>query len=259
MIIKKIMLLIWNIARETVLFPVGILQYLTDLKKFVRKSKRGIPIKGIIPMVLDRYKSDGNMDRHYFLQDIYVAKKVIEKKPQKHFDIGSRVDGFVAHLLSALESDITIIDIRPLPITISNLNFIQADATNLEGIEDGSIESLSSLHAVEHFGLGRYGDAIDPSACFKAMKSLQRVVKQKGTLYFSVPIGKRDSVYFNSHRVFNPKTILKIFSDMELLEFSYIHDYKVMTLLGEEARTKIKSGSVAIENYDCGIFIFIKK
>lgn len=27
------------------------------------------------PIILDRYSSAGRLDRHYFLQDIYVAKK----------------------------------------------------------------------------------------------------------------------------------------------------------------------------------------
>lgn len=199
------------------------------------------------------------MDRHYFLQDIYVAKKIIQKQPNEHYDIGSRVDGFIAHLLSGLNAKITIIDIRPLPIKVSNLKFIQANATNLDGIKDNSIESLSSLHAVEHFGLGRYGDPVDPDACFKAMESLQRVVKQNGVLYFSVPIGKADAIYFNAHRTFKPKTILEVFSNMELKEFSYIHNYEIKTFRGEKARMMIENDTISVANYDCGIFTFIKR
>lgn len=213
----------------------------------------------MFPIILDRYSSAGHLDRHYFLQDIYVAKKIIHKQPKEHYDIGSRVDGFIAHLLSGLDAKITIIDIRPLPIKVSNLKFIQANATNLDGIEDNSIESLSSLHAVEHFGLGRYGDPVDPDACFKAMESLQRVVKQNGMLYFSVPIGKMDAVYFNAHRMFAPKTILEVFSDMELKEFSYVHNYEIKTFCGESAREKINNNTLSVSNYDCGIFIFIKR
>ncbi|MBQ7594000.1 MAG: hypothetical protein IJU48_06575 [Synergistaceae bacterium] len=41
----------------------------------------------------------------YFYQDLWAAKKIFQVKPSEHFDIGSRVDG---------------------------LNFIQADATNLD-------------------------------------------------------------------------------------------------------------------------------
>lgn len=219
----------------------------------------GIPIEGIIPMILNKYRAAGSLDKHYFLQDIYVAKKIISAHPDEHFDVGSRVDGFIGHLLSALETKITIIDIRPLPISIPNLNFVQADATNLDGIADNSIQSLSSLHAVEHFGLGRYGDPIDPNACFQVMKSLQRVIRKDGILYFSVPIGKENAVYFNAHRMFTPQKVLEVFGDMELLEFSYIHNYEVKTLAGERAKKMIRSNAVVLENYDCGIFTFCKK
>ena len=98
---------------------------------------------------------------------------------------------------------VTMIDIRPLPEKIEGLKFIQADATNLDGIADNSIKSLSSLCAPEHFGLGRYGDPIAPDACFKAMKSMQRVLQRGGYLYCAVPVGETSCVAFNAHRIFN--------------------------------------------------------
>ncbi len=216
-------------------------------------------IRGIIPIILDRYKPAGSIDSHYFLQDIYVAKRVMQEKPITHFDVGSRVDGFISHLLAGLEGEVTIIDVRPLLVKIEHLNFIQANATDLKEIEDNSIESLSSLHAVEHFGLGRYGDDIDPKACFTAMRSLQRVVKKNGKLYFSVPIGRINAVYFNSHRIFKAQSILNIFDEMELVEFAYIHNYRIKTIDGKEAIHLIQNNAIPIANYDCGIFVFRKK
>lgn len=258
--IIKVIKMIGKYIKNIFLFPVGIIRYFADLCCFIFKNRASsaIPLKGFIPVFLDRYKTDGEIDRHYFLQDIYIAKKIIKMQPGIHFDVGSRVDGFVAHLLSALGGGITIIDIRPLPIKIPNLNFIQADATNLEGIDDGSIESLSSLHAVEHFGLGRYGDKVDPAACFSAMKSLQRVLAKSGKLYFSVPIGRQDGVYFNSHRMFQPLTILQTFNELTLVEFAYIHDYKIEVFIGEEAAKLIEGNQIPISDYDCGIFVFSK-
>lgn len=151
-----------------------------DLLKFKESSIDGkMPIKEIVPILTDKYKAAGTIDEHYFLQDIYVAKKVIEANPEKHYDIGSRIDGFISHLLLFLNR-VIMIDIRPLPQKIEGLDFVQGDATNLTSIRDNSIESLSSLHAVEHFGLGRYGDEINPEACFLAMKSMQRVIRGGG-------------------------------------------------------------------------------
>jgi hypothetical protein len=90
-------------------------------------------------------------------------------------------------------------------------------------MKNNSIESVSSLHVAEHFGLGRYSDPIDPNACFRFMSALERVLSPHGTLYFSVPIG-RERVEFNAHRVFAPKTILDRFSRLQLVSFSFVGD-----------------------------------
>lgn len=69
--------------------------------------------------------------------------------------------------------------------------------------------------------MGRYGDAVDPSACFKAMKAIQRVLAVGGHAYISVPIGK-EYLMFNAHRVFYAKTIIETFDQLELKSFTSI-------------------------------------
>ena len=136
-------------------------------------------------------------------------------------DVGSRVDGFIAHLL--VFRPVTVIDIRPLESPISGLRFLQDDATDMVQVENDSVESLSSLHVAEHFGLGRYGDPVDPRACFRFMASLQRVLSPGGMLYFSVPVG-RERVEFNANRVFAPNTIIQSFPKLRLVSFSFVGD-----------------------------------
>ncbi len=169
---------------------------------------------------VDDWETQAGSTGIYFYQDLWGARKVFEKKPSEHFDIASRLDGFIAHVLPFMS--VTMIDIRPLPEKIEGLNFIQADATNLEGIPDNSIESLSSLLALEHFGLGRYDDPINPDACFKAMKSMQRVLQRGGYLYIAVPVGETSCVAFNAHRIFTPELIIETFNELKLTDFSVI-------------------------------------
>lgn len=167
-------------------------------------------------VIEDKYAQAGDI-RNYFWQDLWAAKLIYQNNPSKHYDIGSRVDGFIAHLLTFREN-IVLIDIRPLEEKIPGVGFIHADATNLEGIEDNSIESLSALCSLEHFGLGRYGDRIDPEACFKAFDAIQRKMAPGGMAYISVPVGI-EHVEFNAHRIFYGETIVKAFHEMELIRF----------------------------------------
>ena len=177
----------------------------------------------------DKYASNGVVDCSYFIQDIWGARKVLEQKPPMHYDVGSSVAGFIAHLLSQGQQ-ITLIDIRPMNNDFDTpflnqkgeISYIQANATLLENIADNTLDSLSALCSVEHFGLGRYGDPIEPDAWEKALRAFQRVLKPGGKLYFSVPVGQTDKVCFNAHRVYRPQTIIDTLDQMQILEMGYI-------------------------------------
>ncbi len=197
----------------------------------------------------DLHKDAGVTSGIYFHQDLWAAKKIYQAEPDFHVDIGSRIDGFVAHLLTFTE--VKYIDIRPLQSSLPNLQFIQSDATKLEIFEEDSIKSLSSLNVAEHFGLGRYGDPIDPEGSEKFMKSLQRVLAYNGRLYFSVPIGK-ERVEFNSHRIFNPMDIIRYFDELKLVSYSAIIDGELVESIHPDD-VKLKSKS-----YDCGLYVFTK-
>lgn len=176
------------------------------------------------PVLKDKYAPAGRVG-NYFWQDLWAARLIIEQGTKEHFDIGSRIDGFIAHLLAA-GIDVRMIDIREFPEKIENLHTIVDDATNLLQIEDESVGSMSALCSLEHFGLGRYGDPIDPEACFKCFKNIQRKMKQGGHLYISLPIGK-ERVEFNAHRVFYAGTVVECFDELQLQEFSCTSQGKI--------------------------------
>ncbi len=191
-----------------------------DCKQYERLNTReNFKVKRdyLWPIITDKYDSAGKM-HNYFWQDLWAAKLIHKNGTKEHFDIGSRIDGFIAHLL-AMDINVTLIDIREFPNEVKNLHTIVDDATTLRQIEDESISSMSALCSLEHFGLGRYGDPIDPEACFKCFRNIQKKISMGGHLYLSVPIG-RERVEFNAHRVFYADTIVKEFGAMKLLEFS---------------------------------------
>src|ERR1017187_9389550 len=89
-------------------------RYVRNLARF-RRDYRG-PLE-LTPRLNDWFEAGGDATGEYFLQDLYVARKVYDAKPEKHVDIGSRVDGLVAHIASFRE--IEVFDIRPISATVA--------------------------------------------------------------------------------------------------------------------------------------------
>jgi len=200
------------------------LSFLQDLKEFRRQTNSGssFQITKLYPITLDKYKTGGLLAKHYFEQDLFVAQRIFKNNPQRHVDIGSRVDGFVAHV--AAFRKIEIIDIRPMDRPIRNVISRQADLMRLPSELINYTDSISSLHVLEHFGLGRYGDPIDINGYIKALDNIYLILKEGGKFYFSVPIGKQ-GVEFNAHRIFNVQyltTLLKTKYNID--QFNYIDD-----------------------------------
>lgn len=211
--------------------------------------------------VLADYRAKaGAIDLHYFFQDMIVASQIIERKVSRHWDIGSRLDGFVSHLLTC-GIHTTVIDIRPfqeinIGYGVAKLDFIQADATNLEGVQDETIESLSALHSTEHFGLGRYGDEINPDAWRTAIWNMSRVLAVNGMLYLSVPVGQEEKLCFNAHRVFHPQTICAAANELKVQGMYLVHMGRVLFFDSKEMAEQSYFSHMG--NYDCGIFVFSK-
>jgi SAM-dependent methyltransferase len=99
-----------------------------------------------------------------------------------------------------------MVDIRPLDLPLETLAFKEGSILNLP-FDSDSVESLSSLCVVEHIGLGRYGDLLDPDGTEKAIAELKRVLKPTGNLYISLPLDNKNKVYFNAHRAFSENYI----------------------------------------------------
>ena len=60
-------------------------------------------------MILDEYNQNaGTTKYHYYHQDLLVTQFIHQKNPVRHIDIGSRIDGFVAHVASFREMRLSI-------------------------------------------------------------------------------------------------------------------------------------------------------
>jgi SAM-dependent methyltransferase len=230
--------------------------FIRDYKKLKRQLKGDpqFPFGKLNPILTDKTLESGTSKGHYFSQDLLIAQRVFYNKPEKHIDIGSRVDGFIAHTASFRQ--IEMFDIRPLAQSIKNVKFIQADLMELSQSLTDYSDSISSLHAIEHFGLGRYNDPIDAYGHVKALKNIEKILKTGGRFYFSTPIGPQ-RIEFNAQRVFSLEYLLTLFNSHYKLErFSYVDDSGTLHENIELTNVTIKNNCGC--NYGCGIFELIK-
>jgi hypothetical protein len=227
---------LWRYANESALF-----------------TQNGGKIDKYWPITSEYNHQAGAATGHYFHQDLLVANFIAARNPLRHIDVGSRISGFVAHVASYRK--IEVIDIRKLdPGPHQNISFVQLDLSS-NYLDSEITDSISCLHAIEHFGLGRYGDPIDPLGHQKGFSNLIKMLKSKGKLYISFPIAKKNSIEFNAHRIFHPSDIFTWPNTSEYLildRFDYINDQGDLV-----CNTEINDVSPNLK-YGCGIYTFSK-
>ncbi|MFN3751980.1 MAG: DUF268 domain-containing protein [Thiobacillus sp.] len=230
----------------------GIPRYVAGWFQFRKEYKGQLDL---LPCLHDWYEEGGATKNEYFLQDLHVARKIFIANPEKHVDIGSRIDGFVAHVASFRE--IEVFDIRPITSLIPGVLFRQADLMNPAELLVEYCDSLSCLHALEHFGLGRYGDPIDPHGYAAGLGNMAGILRPGGLFYLSVPIG-RERVEFNAHRIFDPLSLVRLAAANGLLlrEFAWIGSSRT---LFQSASPEQDMDELSKLHYVLGIFTFVKQ
>lgn len=210
--------------------PAHLMKHLPDyyrdfraLRRQGRSAVRVFPVTRWYPCFGDRTEPAGGARGYYFHQDLLVARRIHQRNPRRHVDVASRIDGFVAHVASFRA--IEVCDVRPLPGNIPNLTFRQVDITGTLPRELlACCDSLSCLHALEHFGLGRYGDPVVYDGYLDGLSNLHAMLEPGGMLYLSVPIGPQ-RIEFNAHRVFALEYLLDCLEDRFRVDgFSYVDD-----------------------------------
>ena len=174
-------------------------------------------IQNLYPFIHDN-SHETPIEPIYFYQDAWAFEKIAHRSVKQHVDVGSH-HKFVS-LLSKIVP-VTMVDIRPLSVPMDTISFQKGTITELP-FEDRSLESISSLCVVEHIGLGRYGDPLDPEGTEKAIRELCRVLAPGGHLYVSLPVADQSFVAFNAGRVLSLEEFFGLIPPLRLVEQKYI-------------------------------------
>lgn len=190
-----------------------------------------------------------SFDRHYVYHTAWAARQVASNAPAEHVDIGSSL--YFCSIMSAFVPT-KFYDYRPAGLGLTGLEEGFADLTRLP-FADGSVASLSCMHVVEHVGLGRYGDEVDPDGDVKAASELSRVLAPGGILLAAVPVG-RPRVVFNAHRVYAPQQVAAMFDGLVVESFALVPDFAEDGGLVPDAAFSFAQ----TQEYGCGCFVFRK-
>ena len=208
------------------------------------------------PIYSDRNDHAGVASGHYFHQDLLVARAIYASAPRRHIDVGSSIAGFVSHVASFRE--IEVLDVRPIDSEVPGITFIQQDVMALEDVTSLQADSVSCLHALEHFGLGRYGDSIDYDGWRKGLIGLTRMVESGGTLYLSVPTGEPQRVEFNAHRVFTLPFLRSVLEEHFIVErLAFVLDNGALLDFVEPSSQQAQASFNA--SYGCSIWVLTKR
>lgn len=227
-------------------------KFISDFYRFrslQKDSSKQIKWDDILP-VLNESTSSTGFDTHYIYHPAWAARIVKKINPDVHIDISSTLH-FSTQLSAFIPTQ--FYDYRPAKLNLSQLSSGKTDLCNMH-FESNSIQSLSCMHTIEHIGLGRYGDPLDPDGDKKAANELRRVVAHGGHLLLVTPVG-RERIMFNGHRIYSFETILSLFPEFELMEFSLIPDNALEVGIINKADPAL----VASQQYGCGCFWFKKR
>ncbi len=250
--LNKIAIIVWFHSAY-----ISLIKHYEFRKDFLNFKAQSLETKKRFDMQWsDRYPclndktSATHFDRHYVFHTAWAARILAEIKPEYHVDISSSL--YFCSIVSAFVP-LRFFDYRPAELQLTNLSSEAADLLALP-FEDRSIKSLSCMHVVEHVGLGRYGDQLDPDGDLKAMAELERVLAIEGSLLLAVPIGL-PKIIFNAHRIYTYDQVISHFSRLELREFALIPE---QLKNGGLIRNASKDQSDK-ETYGCGCFWFVRK
>lgn len=250
--IKNTYLIISGVLVQLIRNPKLILSLFSEITYFIKtsrefkKSDKENQKYESLPIFFQRRES--TYDRHYVLQ-AYWASSIIKNNASNityHVDVSSNIS-YVVQLSAIIP--IHFIEYNPPKLDLQSITLIKGDVVHLP-FENDTIKSISCMHVLEHIGLGRYGDPVDPMGMQKACRELTRVLAKGGNLLVSFPVGK-PKVVLNAHRVLHPVKVLEYFTGLKLQTFAMVGDIGGLKI-------DCRPEDAAEMNFACGMYSFIK-
>lgn len=140
---------------------------------------------------------------------------VAEQSLRRGADVGCATGAFPAMQLASGIERCTVFEVRPTPELHPQVEVRIQDLTRDADLAP-EFDLVTCLSTIEHVGLGRYGDPLDPWGDVALARGLRRIVRPGGFVVLSFPVGA-GCVVFNQHRIYSPLRREALFEGFELL------------------------------------------
>ena len=157
-----------------------------------------------------------NRRQGYYRQTEVFLYEAIEKfaiRGKEVVVVGSEMPWYEC-ICSYYGASVTTIEYRTVDCQIPGLTVTTPDEF---ARHPRKFDVAVSISSVEHDGLGRYGDPIDPTGDLKAMQKIKELLKPDGWLILGVPVGS-DALVWNAHRIYGRTRFPLLTEGWELLD-----------------------------------------
>ena len=183
------------------------------------------PVKGRFLGYVNRFVRKAlSWRRNFFKGKIFISERIVEypvilrwlRSQGKVLDIGC-VSSRLPMQLASMGYEVYGIDVRDYPLHHPNFHFQKTDLFLWK--PDKKFDAIILLSALEHFGLGAYGDMKEEDADKKAIQLITQWLNPHGQLLVSVPFGKYGIT--KKHRVYDLSRLQNTFSNFEWVKEAY--------------------------------------
>ncbi|MBN2301074.1 MAG: class I SAM-dependent methyltransferase [Lentisphaerae bacterium] len=131
----------------------------------------------------------------------------------KVLDFGCDASRISMHLAN-MGYKVTGADLLPYAFSHPNLEFKQGNFFE-QNLISGSFDGIIAVSALEHVGLGAYGEMATPErGDVQMVQEFARILKSKGRLIVTVPFGQRKQV--RTHRIYDRDELMTVLSGFHI-------------------------------------------
>jgi SAM-dependent methyltransferase len=175
-----------------------------DFPAAVYRARRDTPKNRAVRLLASAVRANYEVVMAERLVEIPFVFRHLPRPGVSVLDFGCS-DSVLAIQLASLGYDVVGVDLRPYPLTHRRFRFVHGDFL-AAGFPSEMFDAVVAVSAVEHCGLGAYGDRVPrEDGDRQVIEEMARVVRPGGRLLLTVPYGVGGSTSW--YRVYDATTL----------------------------------------------------